>query len=107
MHRHLEGELLIRRIGKSAARIEIAPRGPSDRPAGSELPRKVCRQDARANGALLQRCGVVVKIDEAREDPPDLGQKRAERRPGLVDEVGSNAARHDPVHHQPMPEREC
>ena len=61
--------------------------------------------DAGADGAVLQRGGVVVELDQAREAPcatrPAAPRSRAA--PSGV-EVGGDAARHDPVHHQPVAE---
>src|SRR4051812_26425435 len=64
--RHLEFELVVRRIAGRAARVERAPRGAAHVAAGGVLPGKRLRQDAGRDGAVLERCGVLVQVHEMR-----------------------------------------
>ena len=63
-HRHLELKLVIGRIGHCLARIEGAARGASDIAAGAEGAGKRRREIAGGDGAVLERGGVVVDLDQ-------------------------------------------
>ena len=65
---------------------------------------QVGAQDARRSGAVLQRRGIVVKLDQARKPLADLPQQFADAGHAVAIEIGSDTAGHDPIHHQPMTE---
>ena len=75
-HRHLEGELVVGRIGQALPRIEGAARGAADIAAGAELPRQRRREMPVVDGAVLQRGGVVVELDQLGKRAADLGEQR-------------------------------
>ena len=91
-------------IAGLAAGIEVPARGPPHETACRELDRKLVRKDAGRGRPVLQRGGVVVKLeqpwrtflDEA-EDIPDFARPSAR-------EVAGHPAGHDRVHHQAMTE---
>ena len=83
-HRHLELEIAIGRVARRAARVEGAARGAPDITAGAELAHEIGLHDAGGHGAILQRGGVVVELDQAREHAADFREQapaRAPRRP--------------------------
>ena len=101
-HRHLEIELIVRRIGHRFPRIEGAARGAADIAASAEGARQRRRKIAGGHGAVLQRGGVVVDRDQLGELAADcLDQRRnaVERARGHV--LG-DAAGDDAVAHQAM-----
>ena len=104
-HRHVELQRVVGRIAGRAARVEGAARGAADIAAGAELPRELGLEDAGADGAVLQRGGVVVELDQRGKAPPDLRRSaRAAARDAVGVEIGRDAARHDAVHHQAVAE---
>ena len=103
-HRHLEGELVVGRIAGHAARVEGAARGAADITAGAELAHVVRLHDAGGHGAVLQRGGVVVELDQAREHAADFREQGVHLRRAVRRDVARDAARHDRVHHQPVTE---
>ena len=71
----------------------------ADIAARAELARQLGGHDSRGDGAVLQRGGVVVKLDETREALADFVQ-------GLPDSgctgsinIDHNATRHHAIHH--------
>ena len=66
-HRHLEVQPVVGRIADRPARVEVAARGAADKAAGAEPARQLGRQDAGADGAVLQRGGLVVELHQRRE----------------------------------------
>ena len=103
-HRRLEFELVIRRVADRLARIEGAPRGASDIAAGAEGAGERRGEIACGDGAVLEGRGVVVDLDHAREARAHRLEQRAESLDATFAEVVGHAARHDAVHHQPVPE---
>ena len=63
-------------------------------------------QHAGAHGAVLQRRGVFIKRDQRGKFLRDMGQEFADEDCGFAVDVAGNAAGHDTVHHQPMPEND-
>src|SRR5258708_4812766 len=59
-----EVEFVIRRVGERAARIEGAPGCAPDIPPGAELTGQGRRQHSGRDGAILERCGIVVCADD-------------------------------------------
>src|SRR5262245_25927310 len=74
-HRHLKIELIVGRVAWAFARIEGAVAGTPHIAAGAELACEFRAQNAGGGGAVLQRSGVVVEVDELRENLPDLIQE--------------------------------
>ena len=74
-HRNDEIEPIVRRIVERFPRIEVAAAGAADIAARAELPGEVGADDPGQGGAVLQRGGVVVELDEAREALPQLRQR--------------------------------
>ena len=103
-HRHVEGEAGIGRIARRLAGIERAPRGAADEAAGAVLARQLRAQDAGADGAVLQRGGIVVELDQLGEAAADVGEEAADAALAGPVEVGRNAAGDDLVHHQAVAE---
>ena len=77
-HGHVERRAGRRADRRSAARIESAARGAADIAAGAELLRQRGLQDAGGDGAILQRGGVVVDLDQLREAAPDVVEQPAQ-----------------------------
>src|SRR5579885_1739826 len=102
--RHDEAQMVVGRVNQVAAGVEIAARGATDIAAGAVLPRQLRPEIAGADGAILQRRGVVVEPDQRRKAPPHLGDQRADRRGARVVEIARDAARHDAVAHHPVAE---
>jgi hypothetical protein len=98
-HRDLEVEPIIGRVGKRLARIEGAAAGASDIAAGAELPRQLAAQNAGSVGAVLQRGGIVVKVDELWNSRRPRQQRRP---PGNWRRDHAQTARNHTIHHQPM-----
>ena len=63
---------IVRRVAGHFARIDIASARASDIAGRAELPRQLGAQDACRGGAVLQRRGIVVKLDQARKPLLDL-----------------------------------
>src|SRR4051794_13681721 len=59
-HGHLKAQAIVGRVGEGAARIEGASGRPADVAAGGILPGQCGFEYAGIDGAILQRCGVVV-----------------------------------------------
>ena len=76
--RHLEAELVVRRIGKHFTRVEAAARGPADISPSTERPRQLRAEITGRHRAVLQRGGVVVDLDELREAVPRRLDQRAQ-----------------------------
>src|SRR6476619_2418943 len=74
---HLEFELVIRRISHSFPRVEGTARSAADIAAGSEGARQGRCEVAGGDGAVLQRGGVVVDLDHARETATHRLKQRA------------------------------
>ena len=73
-------ERVVGRIGRASARVEGAARGAADIAAGAELPRELGLQDAGGDGAVLQRGGVVVELDQLAESGAgSFVEQRAQR----------------------------
>ncbi len=102
-HGNVEIETMIGRIADCLAGVESAAAGTPDIPAGPELPRQLAAQNPGAGGAVLQRGGIVVKLDELREQPANFVQRRRDLPRAVCSEITRDAARHDDIHHQPMP----
>ncbi len=73
-HRHGERKPIVRRVAGRLACIDIAPAGATDIASRAELPGQIGAQDAGRGGAVLQRCGIVIKLDQARKPLLDLPQ---------------------------------
>ena len=105
-HRHIEAERVVGRIGRSGGR-----RSSGRRRVRHSRPRANCRgkrgrSDAGSDGAVLQRGGAVIEVDQRAERP--RGRRRpAPRQLGcrIGREIGGDAAGNDRIHHQPMAER--
>src|SRR5437899_5168292 len=65
-HGNFEIEPIVGRIAGGLAGVESAAAGPPDIPAGPALRRQLVAQDPSASGAVLQRRGIVVELDELR-----------------------------------------
>ncbi len=102
--RDFEGKVRIRRIGKSAARVEGSSGCAADETAAAILAREIGAQNSRADGAVLQRCGEIIDVDEMREALADLAEQRFDYCLPLGGEIMGHAARHNSIHHQPMAE---
>ncbi len=102
--RDFEGEFRIRRIGSCAARVEAASGCPADEAAAAILACEIGGENARPDGAILQRCGQIIDFDKMREVLADLAQQRLDHRQTLRGQIMRHAAGHDSVHHQPMAE---
>ena len=101
-HRHLEFKPIIGRIGVRLARIEGAAAGAADVTAAAELVHQFGGHHPGLDGAILQRSGVVVELDEAGKAPPDFRKRVFYVYAAIGSDVAGDAARDDPVHHQPM-----
>ena len=104
-HRHLERQLFIGRVSEIATRIEGAARGAPDIAAGAELARMLALDDSCGDGAILQRSGVVVKIDQARKHLSHFRKQRVHLCDPVRRDVARDPARHDRIHHQTVTER--
>jgi hypothetical protein len=60
---------------------------------------------AGGDGAILQRRGIVVELDQRREGRADRRNEQANRDGALGHEVDADTAGDDGVHHQPVAER--
>ena len=101
---HIEAQVAVRSVARLLAGVEGAARGAADVAAGAVLAGQLPRQDAGGDGAVLQRGGAVVELDqlgEAAADGADEGRQPLRTRLGKVD---SGAARHYAVHHQAVAE---
>ena len=103
-HRHVERELIVGRIGERAPDVEGAAGGAADIAAGAELLRQRGLKDPGGDGAVLQRSGVVVDFDQLRKSLPHIVEQPAQAFDATFREIGRDAARHHPVHHQPVAE---
>ena len=104
--RHVQGDLVIGRVGDRVAGIERASRTAADVAARPPAGDEVGSHDAGVAGAILQRRRIVVQ-------PHDLGKTRLDHVEhdgdggrAVAGEILRDAARHDAVHHQPVPERD-
>ena len=103
-HRHLECEFVIGCVAGRAARIEAASRGAPDIAAGAELAGVRGTQHAGAHRAILQRGGVVVEFNQARETAADFGKQSLHLRGAFGRDIAGDTSGHDRVHHQSMTE---
>src|SRR5258708_21165250 len=94
-HRHVERELVVRRIGKRLACIEGAAGGAPDIAARAELLHILRLHEPGRDGAVLQRRGVVVEFDQSRKYLLHLGQQHAHLRNTVGPDIPRKAARHD------------
>src|SRR5262249_62164335 len=85
------------------APTKARPRAPPDITAGAELPCQLTAQNSGSGGAVLERGGIVVKLDELRERAPNVLQQCRHSCCAVRSEVARDAARHHGVHHQAMP----
>ena len=99
-------ELIVGRIARRFAHIEIASAGAPDIAARAELACQLGAQDSSADGAVLQRGGFVVKFDEARKALVNFVQALADAGCAGSIKIDGDAARYDAIHHQPMTERD-
>src|SRR5437763_10550989 len=90
-HRNFEIEPIVGRIAECLAGIESAAAGTPDIPAGPELPRQLAAQDPSAGGAVLQRRGIVIKLDELRKDSADFIQQRRDLPRAVCSEISRDA----------------
>ena len=64
-HRHAKLNAIVGWISRRLARVESAAAGAPDITAGSELLHEAAMHDASADGAILQRSRIVIKLDKA------------------------------------------
>jgi hypothetical protein len=86
------------------AGVKGAPGRPADIAATGILLRKGRREDPCPDRAVLQGRGVVVKLDQRRKGLADGGDQLTDLLERIRGQIDANAARHDAVHHQPVPE---
>ena len=103
-HRHVEAQVAVGRVARQLAGVEGAPRGAADEAAGAVLAGQLPRQDAGGDGAVLQRGGAVVELDQLGEAAADGADERRQPLRARLRQVGGDAARHHAVHHQAMAE---
>src|SRR5215207_1846975 len=92
------------RIQTRASPIEIAPRSAAYIAAAAVLPGKLGLKYASGDGAVLQRGGIVIELDQGREGRVDVTDELAQdlRAPRI--EIGSDTARDDAIAHEPVAE---
>ena len=103
-HRNLELQALVGRVAGRAPRIEGAPGCAPDVAAGGKLLRELGRQDAGADGAVLQRRGVFVELDQLRKALAHFCDQCEQQACAFVREIAPNSARDDAVHHETVAE---
>jgi hypothetical protein len=106
-HRNVEivKKGVIRRVGEVKAGVKgAAPGRPADIAATGILLREGWREDPCPDRAVLQGRGVVVKLDQRRKGLADGGDQCTNLLVGIRGQIDVNPARHDAVHHQPVPE---
>jgi hypothetical protein len=81
-----------------------APGRPADIAATGILLREGWREDPCPDRAVLQGRDVVVKLDQRRKGLADGGDQCTNLLVGIRGQIDVNPARHDAVHHQPVPE---
>src|SRR5260370_14755255 len=96
-HRHCEFQSVIRRIAGAAARVEGPAGSPADIASCAKAPRELRPQHPGADGAVLQRRGVVVERDQWREAPLRFIEKRANGGHAGRREIDRPPAPHDAV----------
>ena len=85
-------------------RIKGTATGTADVTAGAELAHQRGGHHTGVDGAILQRSGVVVELDEAGKAPPDFRKRFLHGCTAIGGDVADDAARDDSVHHQPVAE---
>ena len=80
-HRNLEFHRVVGGIAWCLASVERASARTPDITPGAELARQCGGKNARRRGAILERSGIVIELDQLRKDPPN------------AIEQGQNAAR--------------
>src|SRR5687768_8402514 len=101
-HRNLEFKAVVRRIAGCAPRVEVAPGCATHIAAGRVLLCEPRRKDAGIDGAILERGGVFVEIDEVGKARAGEGDERLYT--VCSTQIAFHAAGDDNVHHQPMAE---
>src|ERR1700674_3016598 len=76
-HRDLELELAVGRVSGCAASIERAAGGAADIAAGTVLLRQGGLEDSRGNRTILQRCRLVVQLDQLLKALPQEADQSA------------------------------
>ena len=102
-----EGEFRVGRIARRAPRIETAAGGASNDAATSILFDQFRTEKARADGAILYRRGIAVKVDEARNDFFRAAQQGVQRHDAFHGQIVDDAAGDDTVHHEPVAEAQA
>src|SRR5262249_37804031 len=93
------------RIGRVAwclACIKRSLRRATNEAAGPILTCKVSAQNAGVYRAVLQRCGVIVELDQLRKAAANVANKQASCRRALLFKIGSYTPRQHAIHHQAM-----
>src|SRR5581483_1294173 len=103
-HRDGEIEPVVRRVAGPPAGVDRAAASTADITGRRELARQLSAYNAGRYGTVLQRGGVVVKLDELRETVSNLLHQLGNALAPLRVEIAGDAARHDAVHHQAMAE---
>ena len=104
-YRNGKVELIVGGITGRFACIEVASAGAPDIAAGAEL---TCQRGGHNSGpdrAILQRGGVVVKLNEAGKAPVDFVQNLPDGGCAGSIKIGRHASGNNAIHHQPMTER--
>src|SRR5579872_1559369 len=105
-YRNIKVELIVGGIAMRFAHIEIASAGPSHIAARAELACQLGGHDSRADGAVLQRSGFVVKFNEARKALVNFVQALPDAGCAGSIKIDGDTAGYDAIHHQPMTERD-
>jgi hypothetical protein len=103
-HGRLEREPRVGRISRLLACIERAPRGAADEAAGAVLARQLRLENAGGHGAVLQRGGAVIELDQLGKAAAHGSDQGAQAAHAGVRQIADNAAGHHPVHHQAVAE---
>src|SRR4029077_15088154 len=79
-HGHVELERIVGGIARRLARVEGAARSATNESTACILPHQILPHDPRADGSVLQRCGLVVEFGKLRQALVELGYQVEEMR---------------------------
>src|SRR4029078_5821221 len=102
--RDFERQLVIGCIGKRPPSIERPAGCPADVPAGPELRGQFRFHNPRGDGPILQRCRIVVELNQVRKNAAHRGDQSRSLSKTLRRNIAAEPSGDNHIHHQTMAE---